>query len=64
MRVPNNNPANITNWDLEEGVLESEYGKISYLDWCYREAERLKGSYSALHVARADGYCAILRGAQ
>jgi hypothetical protein len=53
MSTTTQNPDCLTIWDKPNDQLNTQYGRITYLDWCEREASRLTASGTKAHVAKS-----------
>jgi hypothetical protein len=45
--------------DRKDEMITSEYGVISYSDWCKKEVERLRKAGSFRSYYESNGYCWI-----
>ena len=57
----------LTHWGRPEEVIDSGYGRISYLEWCNKEMERINRRESGVRIitrveqGEYDGYIALYR---
>ena len=52
----------MTLWTRPDEVLKSQYGKVTYREWCEREIQRIASTGgNARLVERPDGYVALFR---
>lgn len=52
----------VTVWDhTGEVVKDSQWGPLTYRQWCDKEAERMNAAGASVHVVEKDGYVAICR---
>ena len=56
---------NITHWEPQNDRFKSQFGLVSYADWCEKEAARLnssKGAWTGVLAAKdMDGNCCIAK---
>jgi hypothetical protein len=49
---------NVTTWGLREELIESEYGTITYREWCQEEVARMnRNGGSVVALQRGDECC-------
>jgi hypothetical protein len=50
---------NITRWGNPDSMLDSEYGRVTYRQWCNREVERFRAAGREVAIVTNDGMIAL-----
>lgn len=52
----------LTEWSSPNEIINSQYGKVTYREWCQKERDRInvRGD-GVMIVERADGFIALSR---
>jgi hypothetical protein len=48
----------IINWDRTDRIIDTEYGVITYMDWCKKEAKRLDANFLT-KFTKKQLYCCV-----
>ena len=52
----------ITHWEQPHHKFESQYGHVTFRDWCYLELDRINGHGDSVRIiTRNDGALALYR---
>jgi len=52
----------VTEWGSPEEIIDSGYGKITYLEWCEKECNRInQRGDGVIIMTREDGFIALSR---
>ena len=52
---------NITVWETPNTMLQSQYGNVTYLDWCEKEVVRTRANGRQAVIVKMKGMIALAR---
>lgn len=52
----------VTHYENPNFKVDSQWGRITYLEWCTKESNRMNSAGAHTSIHWRDGYVAIIRG--